>query len=73
MGVQECIDAYCDLAQYVFQEKSGLVHSRFIGPLLGKSRFSKTRLEKVLKEIIKRKTGSEDSLMRDTRAEACKV
>lgn len=74
MGVQECIDAYCQLARDVFQEKRSLLPvSRWVGPAFGKARFNCAKLEEVVKQLAKSKCGAEDTSMRDIREDACKV
>jgi tetratricopeptide (TPR) repeat protein/predicted acylesterase/phospholipase RssA len=74
MGVQECIDAYCELAWEVFQEKhSHLPFSKWIGPALGKARFDFEKLEEAVKRMIRTKLGNDQVPMRDDRENACKV
>ncbi|MCJ1250798.1 hypothetical protein MMC30_008026 [Trapelia coarctata] len=74
MGVQECIDAYCQLARDVFQERrSPLPVLRWVGPAFGKARFNCSKLEEVVKHLAKGKCGADSTPMRDIRDNACKV
>jgi hypothetical protein len=66
MSVAEAITRYKTLAQRVFSDP------RLIG---GNGKFKASKLEQVLKEIVKEKTGQPDELMMDRRLEAqvCKT
>jgi hypothetical protein len=66
MSVTEAIEQYGTLAQRVFSD------AKLIG---GDGKFKATKLEDVIKEIVKAKTGRADELMMDPRpeGEACKT
>ncbi|KFZ24505.1 hypothetical protein V502_01016 [Pseudogymnoascus sp. VKM F-4520 (FW-2644)] len=76
MGVQEAIDAYLVLAKNVFREShpfSHVVGARALGALLGNARFSGAALTDAIQKIVESKTNSKETLMLDTRNDACKV
>ena len=66
MSVDEAIVKYGELAQRVFSEVKS--------PLSRDGRFSATKFEEVIKEIVFERTGNADERMMDTRSEgACKT
>ena len=74
MGVQECIDAYTELARNVFEEKRYQIPlSKWVGPMFGKARFNGTKLEEAVKKIVMKKTGTNEASMLDIRENPCKV
>ncbi|KFY89621.1 hypothetical protein V500_05581 [Pseudogymnoascus sp. VKM F-4518 (FW-2643)] len=76
MGVQEAIDAYLVLAKNVFREShpfSHVVGARTLGALLVNARFSGAALTDAIQKIVESKTNSKETLMLDTRNDACKV
>ncbi|OAQ60207.1 tetratricopeptide repeat domain-containing protein [Pochonia chlamydosporia 170] len=76
MGVQEAIDAYLVLAEKVFREShpfSRVMGARTLGALLGNARYSGDALTDAIQEIVEGKTDSKDTLLLDTREDACRV
>lgn len=63
MSVEEARECYASLAKEVFSEVKRW----------GDGKFKASRLEAVLKSIIKRKTGDEDSTMMATGIDTCKT
>jgi predicted acylesterase/phospholipase RssA len=74
MGVQECIDEYSALARNIFQEKPlSFLYPKSVAAMLGTSRFSGDKLAEAVKRLVESKTGSRDTMLLDTREDACKV
>jgi hypothetical protein len=74
MGIQETIDAYLQLAARVFKERSSSIkHPKWVGALLGRARFDGEALAQTIKVMVEEKTGSEDTIMFDSRPDACRV
>lgn len=69
MTIDECIDAYLNLSEKVFQKK----RSRFglTGQIRG--RFDSVELERAVKETIKERGLRDDVLLKDSDEAACKV
>lgn len=70
MTVDECISAYADLSDEVFQKKHHRVNIR-AGGIQG--RFDSSALERAFKEIIVSRGFDEDELLFDNHDGACKV
>ena len=69
MDVDDCIEAYIHLADRVFKKT---------GPPLNlccrvQSRFNTKTLEQEIKSIVRRQTGSENSVLKDEENAPCKV
>jgi hypothetical protein len=71
MDVDECIDAYSDLARAVFRKKASLIPFNFKGK--AKSRFDSAKLERAVREVIKRSGASEDGLFDDGTERGCRT
>ena len=69
MTVDECIGAYADLSDEVFQKKRHRVNKR--GGIQG--RFDSSALERAVKKIVVSKGFDEDELLFDEQDSACKV
>ena len=69
MSIDECIDAYLQLSDRVFQKKRHRVTVK--GKIQG--RFDSDELERAVKEVIKVQGVSEDALLKDDPGTACKV
>lgn len=69
MTVDECISAYADLSDEVFQKKHHRVNIR--AGIQG--RFDSSALERAVKEIIVSKGFDKDELLFDKHDDACKV
>ena len=70
MTVDECINAYADLSDRVFQK----IHHRIklrSGEI--QARFDSDELERAIKEIIVHMGFHEDELLKDTQEMGCKV
>lgn len=70
MGIDECIKAYAELSDIVFQKKHHRVNI-FKGTVRG--RFSSPELEAAIKKIIRDNGFSEDDLLQDKPNAPCKV
>ncbi|KXN83116.1 Calcium-independent phospholipase A2-gamma [Leucoagaricus sp. SymC.cos] len=70
MTVDQCIEAYESLASKIFAES--IQHQVYDMANTG-ARYSASALESAIKEIVKKYTGDEDALMRDTSENPCKV
>ena len=69
MSIDECIDAYLSLSDRVFQKKRHRVTIK--GNIQG--RFDTEELERAVKEVITAQGLSENTLLKDTSDNACKV
>ena len=69
MTVEECINAYADLSDKVFQKKHHRVNMR-VGGIQG--RFDSSELERAVKQIIVSRGLEEDELFYDKK-NTCKV
>lgn len=69
MGIDDCIKAYIDLSDQVFQKKRHRVTVK--GNIQG--RFDSAELERAVKEIIKAQGFHEDDLLKDAPHATCKV
>lgn len=69
MSIDECIDAYIQLSDRIFQKK------RHRATVKGKiqGRFDSDELERAVKEVIKGQGLQEDALLKDTPDAPCKV
>ncbi|RYP46519.1 hypothetical protein DL768_007291 [Monosporascus sp. mg162] len=69
MSIGECIDAYLQLSDRIFQKK------RHRATVKGKiqGRFDSDELERAVKEVIKEQGLQEDALLKDTPDASCKV
>ena len=56
MSASECIDAYLEMSEKVFGRSQGFTH---------REKFNPEALEQAVKEIVKRKTGDENSPLID--------
>ena len=74
MGIEQCIKAYREFAEEVFQEKF-LSSTWKVGTVFGKSRFDERRLEQAFKKIVKEYSESrdEEAPMRGEGPSGCKV
>jgi hypothetical protein len=75
MGVQECIDEYCELAETVFTQdkRRGIGFLKWARPAFGKGRFDEAKLEAVIKKVVRERLGSEHATLHDPDDNACKV
>ncbi|KAJ5538401.1 tetratricopeptide repeat domain-containing protein [Penicillium frequentans] len=74
MGIQETIDAYLTLAKDVFQEKPGsLLVPGVLGAMVGRARFSGTKLATAVKRVVKEQTGDENTSFFDSQEGQCRV
>ena len=69
MSIDECIDAYLSLSDWVFQKKAQRVTIK--GKIRG--RFDSKELERAVKDIVTKREFHEDVLSEDTSDGACKV
>lgn len=69
MSIDECIDAYLQLSERIFQRKRHRVSVK--GQIQG--RFDSDELEQAVKEIITKQGLQENTLLKDTPDAACKV
>lgn len=69
MDIDECIDAYIKLSDRIFTRKKPRL--TITGKIQG--RFDTKELEEGIKEIVRDKTGSVDTLFRDHPKAPCKV
>lgn len=69
MSIDECIDAYLQLSDRIFQKK------RHRATVKGKiqGRFDSDELERAVKEVIKGQGLQEDALLKDAPDASCKV
>lgn len=75
MTVDECIDAYMALSTEIFSNPRRSSTFSKVKPLLGgiiEANYSAANLERIIKKITKRATGSEDSLLKNPHGR-CKV
>jgi hypothetical protein len=56
MSASECIDAYLEMSEKVFGQSQGFTHREMFNP---------EALERVVKDIVKRKTGEENAPLID--------
>ncbi|KAH8645396.1 acyl transferase/acyl hydrolase/lysophospholipase [Xylariales sp. PMI_506] len=71
MDVDECIEAYGDLAKTVFGKKKSLGPFDFRGKI--KSRFDSAKLSAAIRKVIKDRSMSEDDLFNDGAERSCKT
>jgi hypothetical protein len=69
MSIDECIDAYLQLSDRIFQKKRHRVTVK--GKIQG--RFDSDELERAVKEVAKGQGLQEDALLKDTADASCKV
>jgi len=69
MSIDECIDAYLQLSDRIFQKKRHRLTIK--GKIQG--RFDSEELERAVKEIITKQGLQEDALLKDEPDAACKV
>ena len=69
MSIDECINAYLQLSDRIFQKKRHRVTVK--GKIQG--RFDSDELERAVKEVIKGQGLQEDALLKDTPNASCKV
>ncbi|KAF7512509.1 hypothetical protein GJ744_001444 [Endocarpon pusillum] len=69
MDIDECINAYMELCNRIFTKKKTLLNIK--GKIQG--RFDTKVLEEGIKKIVRDKTGSEDTLLRDDPNAPCKT
>ena len=69
MSIDECIDAYLQLSDRIFQKKRHRVTVK--GKIQG--RFDSDELERAVKDVIKTQGVPEDALLKDDPETACKV
>jgi hypothetical protein len=69
MSIDECIDAYLQLSDRIFQKKMHRVTVK--GKIQG--RFDSDELERAVKDVIKVQGVPEDALLKDDPGTACKV
>jgi hypothetical protein len=69
MSIDECIDAYLQLSDRIFQKKRHRVTVK--GKIQG--RFDSDELKRAVKEVIKGQGLQEDALLKDTPNASCKV
>ena len=69
MSIDECIDAYLQLSDRIFQKKRHRVTVK--GKIQG--RFDSDELERAVKEVIKGQGLQEEALLKDTPDASCKV
>ena len=69
MSIDECIDAYLQLSDRIFQKK------RHRATVKGKiqGRFDADELERAVKKVIRAQGFQEDALLKDAPETACKV
>jgi hypothetical protein len=69
MGIDECIDAYLQILDGIFQKKRyrAIVKDKIQG------RFDSDELERAVKEVIAKQGLQEDALLKDTLDATCKV
>lgn len=76
MTLDECLEAYTELARTIFKPKRYKydVFNRARDLLSAKERFNSSKLEHVVKDIIRERTGNENtSLHEPSESSACKV
>ncbi|KAJ6050923.1 protein kinase subdomain-containing protein [Penicillium canescens] len=71
MDIDECIDAYSDLAAAVFGEKLSLIPVNFKGDI--KARFDSAKLESAIRKVVERSGVSEQNLFNDGIDRGCKT
>lgn len=71
MDVDECIRAYCDLAETVFNKKLHRIPMDFKGRT--QARFDSTKLENAIKKVITERGASETELLNDGTERGCRV
>lgn len=69
MSINECIDAYLQLSERVFQKK----RHRVSGKAKIQGRFDSDELERAVKDVIRKQGLQEDALLKDDQDAACKV
>ncbi len=69
MTVNECIEAYISLSDRIFQKKKHRVTIN--GSIQG--RFDSEELSQAVKDIVKARAFPEDTLLKDTSVDSCKV
>lgn len=69
MDIDECINAYMELSNRIFTKKRPLLNAR----LKIQGKFDTKALEEGIKKIVRDKTGSEDTLLRDDPNAPCKM
>jgi hypothetical protein len=69
MSIDECIDAYLQLSDRIYQKKRDRVptNSKY------QDRFDSDELERAVKEIITKQNLSENTLLKDKANASCKV
>ena len=71
MSVDECIEAYIKLSKEIFDDKKSFLEVRRLG---GSAQYAASAMEEKMKDIIRSKTGDEDTKMGDPlRKECCKT
>ncbi|TEA16817.1 Thioredoxin [Colletotrichum sidae] len=76
MSVDECYDVYMQLATTIFKPKRWRcdVFNRTLDALSANERYDSAKMEELVKQIIKERTGSRNTMLQDTaRASRCKV
>lgn len=69
MGVDECIDAYLQISDNVFQKKRHAVNWK--GKIQGK--FDSGELERAMKQVVRDRGLRDDVLLKDAPNASCKV
>ena len=69
MDIDECTNAYMELSDRIFTKKKARLS--ITGKIQG--RFDTKELEEGIKKIVRERTGSEDTLLRDDPNAPCKM
>jgi hypothetical protein len=69
MTIEECIDAYLSLSDWIFQKKAHRVNIQ--GKIQG--RFDSRKLEEAVKEVVRKRKLPEDTLLKSTGDGPCHV
>lgn len=71
MDVDECIDAYSDLAEAVFGRKTSRIPLTIKGKV--KARFDSTKLRDIIRKTVVQTGGSETDLLNDGTDRGCRT